>query len=215
MLSNDKQGDVADDLGVEHLAATLSVAREQAKELEKSVAELERRLRIARGTSDVQVEAGQAVAQAKKPKPEPKPDIRELARLALIRDPLSQQQLALTLHESPGKIAELMRSLRQEKLVSNIGSADSPRWIWRVGDQAEPAILRQVVRRLLSSGRSFTTRELAEATGARMGRVGGEVVAAQRDPAVNIVDLSPTSAGQWIILPPHARDARLQPKKKR
>lgn len=186
---------------LEHIEATLSLIAEQVKGLREPPAKLPR------GTRDVTEQAAVALATA----PEPEKTLRDRIRDELLRASLDPAELARSLKLPTEPIVEELRALAKEGLVANVGAEDFPMWSWRIGDDTPAKDLEVLVRRLITE-RPMTTRELTAATGARMTRVGGAIVAIQRSGA-NVLDLNPkTRAGRWFIVLPEARDARLKPK---
>ena len=189
---------------------------------------------LARGTGTHDEAAAEAVRRAKSPTPprgvkvvapvpapEPRPEpkkpltFRAKVEMALRSGSLDHQQLARTVDASAGRVSEMMKALRAENAVANVGTDVHPIWTWRIGNDTSTAELTEFVKRLLTE-RPFTTRELSEVTGATYSRCGGAVVALQRDPKTNIVDLGgPGNACRWFILHPDVRDAHLEPKKQK
>lgn len=190
-----------DDIGsedMEHIAAVLSTAREEAARLATDLDKLQERLAAAR-------EAGPApltryVAQ----------DARSAIEAALTRESLDTAQLARVIGEPVGKVGGLIKALRDAGKVHNVGSVEYPMWTWRIGDDTEAAELTAVVRRLISE-RPMTTRELITATGARASRVSGAVVSIQRG-AAKVLDLGSPRLARWFLVT-DGRDAHLAPKR--
>ena len=117
--------------------------------------------------------------------------------------------LAKALDAEPEEVEGVLHTLRKEGKIANIGLEYSPKWTAIVGDEIETSALNVLVLRLISE-RPMTVRELQVATGARLGRVGGAIVSAQRTAAV--IDVEPAQrAGRYYVIPEH-RDARLTPK---
>lgn len=186
----------ADD-GIEHIAAVLSTAREEAARLATDLTKLQSRLDAAR-------EAGtppQTRAETQ--------DARSAIEAALSKESMDVAQLARATGESVGRVGGLIRSLRDAGKVHNVGSADHPMWAWRIGDDTEARVLIERVRVLISE-RPMTTRELVSATGARPSRVSGALVAIQRG-TDKVLDLGSPRLGRWFLVP-EARVARLKPK---
>lgn len=137
-------------------------------------------------------------------------DLRGRIQAALTRESLDIQKLSKVVGESVERLNDVMRDLRAESRVYNVGLCESPQWTWRVGDDTDPGTLRATIRRLISE-RPMTTRELADATGARMSRVGGQLVELQRKE--KIVDLSPhTHTSRYLLVGDNLRDVSLAPK---
>ena len=118
--------------------------------------------------------------------------------------------LAKALETDPEEMEGVLHALAKEGRIANVGLVQSPRWSAIVGDSVSTQDLNVLVLRLISE-RPMTVKELAAATGARLGRVGGAIVAAQRTAAV--IDVEPTQrAGRYYVVPADARDARLPAK---
>lgn len=110
------------------------------------------------------------------PPPVHVPDALESALRAA---PASVPELARKLGESPARVNARVARLRKEGHLYNVGTVESPRWFWIVGDDATPAELRAAVHALITD-RPMTNAELLAATGARRGRVSGQIVDLQR-----------------------------------
>lgn len=118
----------------------------------------------------------------------PRPaDLRERLEQALTRESLDTPRLSKTLGESVDKVEALLKSLRAEGKVANVGMGDAPIWSWKIGNNTETGLLRKVVKRLISE-RGMYLRELVAATGAKESRVSGVLIELQR--IEKIVDLS-------------------------
>ncbi len=201
------------------IEANLAIVREQAKELEQQIAELESRVQIARGTGDVTTEAAAVVAQlatpspavvAPKPVKQPRLDLRSSVVVALKRESLTLPQLSKAVGSQTGPVAEVMKALRKENAVFNVGSAEYPIWTYRVGDKTTTTELIKQVRRLISE-RPMSTKELVLATDARMSRVGGCIVHLQRTEK-NLVNMGSPRRARWFLLSEHVTPSRLDPK---
>lgn len=145
------------------------------------------------------------------------PTLRERLEAALRTESLDIEKLARVLKTTPGKVAEILRPLKKVGQVANVGTEDHPIWTWRLGDQCTTAELIAWVRRMIAE-RPMTTRELADASGAKFTRVGGAVVAIQRAPGEGnkILDLDPLRhTKRWFLVTAQMRDARLQPKRRK
>lgn len=176
---------------IENIRATLAVAGER-------ISELEAELKLARGTKDIT-----------RPRP---PTLAEAAEAALRERVLSLPELAKAIDSPSGRVSTVLQGFRQAKKIYNLGTEESPRWTWRVGDAAPPEVLNALVRRLIND-QPLTTAELVAATGARPARVSGALVAIQRSGAP-VMNLATTSRARWFA-PEAALDARLPPKSKR
>lgn len=192
----------------EHAAAVLSVAGEQARALERTFAELASRL--ARGTSDV-TEAAKTASKPEISEDSRHVDLRTSVQALLRRESLSLSQVARATGEPSARVSAVLRQLRQEKLVHNVGGAEHPIWSLRIGDHTTTTELGALVRRLVSE-RPMTTRELTDATGARMSRVGGCLVHLQRTDR-QLVNLGTPRQARWFLVSDRARTAHLEPKR--
>jgi hypothetical protein len=202
---------------IEHMAATLAVAREQARELERAVQQMEERLIRARGTGDVTYQAEEARRYAQDqdiqepPVREEKPvDLRGRVENALKRESLTVAQLSRTTGESVGPVSEMLKLMKQKDLVYNVGSAEYPLWTYRIGDQTSTSDLSRAVRRLISE-RPMTTRELVDATGARLSRVSGVMVALLRDKEHQILNMGHKRVARWFLVSDKAQVKLDQP----
>lgn len=170
----------------------LSADALRLEQLRREQADLEKKLRLARGTQDF-------------PRAEdaPLPDRMELV---LRSRPRSIEELARDLHEPVGKIAAALKPLR--KNLFNVGTEGAPAWFWIVGDEAPTDQLNTAVAALVKF-RPMRFPELMSATGARQGRVSGAIVAMQRDPKSRIVNLDTASRARWFIVPEGIQLSRL------
>lgn len=118
--------------------------------------------------------------------------------------------LAKALGADPEEVEGALHALSKAGRIANVGLPSSPRWTAVVGDGISTPALNSLVLRLIAVT-PMTVKELQVATGARLGRVGGAIVAAQRTSAV--IDVEPTQrAGRYYVVPADARDARLNAK---
>lgn len=194
----------------EQVAATLSTAVEQLKALWGTDHEPANQQGVvaprARGTADVSTQARAAVAAVAVVQP----TLRDRVQAQLQSAAMGTVGVAKAVREPPIKVSTVIREAARRGEVANIGTADMPVWVWRIGDETSAAELTTAVRRLISE-RPMTTRELSHATGARFTRVGGAIVAIQRS-GDRILDLGTGTAGRWFLITEQARDARLSPK---
>lgn len=174
----------------ELLAATLAVVVEQAQDLLR---------RLARGTREIPVQAPSAQPAAL--------TLRERICHALQKESLSIRDLAKELGEPLAAVSAEVKRLRQGRQVHNVGSEDYPVWNFKIGDGTTSNELRKHIERLISE-RPMTTAELADATGARIGRVGGQLGEIQYS-GKQVVDLGTPLARRWFLITERARDARL------
>jgi DNA-binding transcriptional regulator GbsR (MarR family) len=202
------------------ISTNLHIVKEQAKELEDMIHQLEDQLKHARGTGDVAEQARAAVAAAEarptpvKPVPQPRPQRRldpksEVAKV-LRGNSFNTAQIAKATGLSIGKSAEALRALKAERKVANVGSEDFPRWTYRIGDETSAQELNAEVKRLIED-RPMTTQELIETTGARLARVSGALIALQRTEK-QLLNLGTQRRAKWFLVSDRVTLARLPPK---
>ncbi len=194
---NDKKSESDYTGEFEATAAVLSSLREQVEELEK-------KLRLARGTGDVWVEATAAVASL------PPATVEELVERLLRRDIMTTAALSRAIGVPVTRVQEAIRQKRPQ--VHNLGSPDQARWSWRIGDKASTAEVNALVERLISDS-PMTFREICQASGVREGLVQGALVEIRRA-RKDILNLGTPNRGRWFI-PAHARPAHLPPKNRK
>lgn len=202
---------------IEQIEQTLQIARQQAKDLERAVQEMEERVRLARGTQDLTEKvAAVATPPAKKPeKPAtpPKPQtLRQRIEAQLRRESMSVSQLARTLVAPQTQVTDVVEGLRKEGKLYNVGSAEYPMWTYRIGDHTPTSEVNRLVRRLIAE-RPMSLRELVDATGARLSRVSGAIVHLQRTEK-QMLNLGVRRAARWFLVTDKAQVTRLPPKGK-
>lgn len=170
--------------------------------------------KVARGTRDISPQARAAVTSVAAEVAPVEVDLRGRIEAALRAESMEPARLARAVGESPAKVAEMLRVLRREDHVWNVGGAERPVWTWRIGPAAETKVLRATIERLISE-RPLTTAELTAATGATMSRVNGVMVEIQRDVTKRIMNLGEGHTYRWLLLTERAKDARLAPKRPR
>lgn len=182
----------------QNLVATLTMSLKRASAIEASAAmsakrsaelevearkereDLERALKLARGTGDVREQAAAAVAMVKgngKGKVTLQTQIEQALRGE--HAPMSMTALAKEIGVGVGKVAACMRELKRKGCVYNLGTEDHPCWIWVVGDKTATRELNDHVARLITYT-PMTFAQLLAATGARRGRVSGALVEVQK-----------------------------------
>lgn len=210
---------------IDTIIANLHIVREQAKELEHEVDQLEGRLRVARGTGDVTKEAAQAtattvaaaaipamiavtqripVAQLHIPRPQTQ------VERAIRGQSLNVAQISKATGLAAGKVSDRIKQLRQDRRVANTGSEDFPRWTLRIGDSTSTQQLTAEVKRLVIE-RPMTTQELVEITGARMSRVSGSLIHLQRTED-RLLNLGTARRAKWFLVSAGVTMAKLAPK---
>lgn len=125
--------------------------------------------------------------------------IFELIELALTRESLQPVQLAKTIGETLERTQDALRSLRAEHRIFNVGMGDDPKWTWKVGNNTDTPTLRNAIARLISE-RAMTARDITNATGSTMSRVGGVLVDIGRMPGVVLKDVSEGTRTKCYLL---------------
>lgn len=177
--SQTSDGDLQTTLETAH-ARTLKIETEARAER----LDLERAIRLARGTRDVARIA-----------PVPRADLASRLE-SLLRGPLAPValvDLARELGEPASKVSAELRRMRNARcptrsledapdarLVHNHGTDYEPRWAWVIGDQTSTSELSAAVEKMITA-RPYTFAELTLATGARRGRLSGVLVKFQRE----------------------------------
>lgn len=162
------------------------------------------RARLAKGTRE---DLGPIAAQVVKSSPLPDRIVAYLKG-----NTADAKKISKTLGEPVGEVESVLIALRMKHKLFNLGTDEHQIWSFIPGDDIATRDLNNLVVRLLQE-RPFSTKELAEATGARLTRVGGAVIQAQR--TQDVVDMRPPMpgngrAGRYFIMPPHARSAKLR-----
>lgn len=204
------------DKDIKTITANLHILREQTKELEDMIHKLEDQFRHARGTGDVYEQAKAATTLAEvKPvfKREPRQrhqDPKNEVVNALRGVSLSINQVSKATGISVSRVADVIRALRVEHKIANVGSEDFPKWTYRIGDSAPPHELNSEVKRLIQE-RPMSTQELIEITGARLTRVSGALVALQRSEN-QLLNLGSQRRARWFLVGDNVVLAKLPPK---
>lgn len=187
---------------VEQLQAAMNQLQEQLNLLLQGK-------RMARGTSDLTRQSKEAAALVAEPPPE---DPLETKIENLIkRESLSVRQISKTLATSQQEVEKALLTLRRGRKVWNVGSTEFPLWTFRIGDRTGLPELISLVRRLISEGPK-STAELSKATGARVTRVDGAIVAIRREKDVQIFNMGEARSAKWFLLSGKAAPARLEDK---
>ena len=210
------QEEVAGEL--EHVQATLAETKERADLLRAEVAALEERLRIARGTGELEKEAREAreiAAAAQLPPPVParaptpiKPSLAQLIEMVLKTRVATTEDLSRETGFAKERVLAEIKKLRRS--IADVGSAERARWTWRLGNDVPPQELRALVERLITC-QPMEFRELLAATGSRPGLIQGHLIELRK--VREVVDLGSPGRARWFIVPPGARDARIQPRR--
>jgi hypothetical protein len=160
-------------------------AAEIAAEAHQERLELERVLKLARGTGDLHEKAAAAVALARgtdksKPLARPQTLVQQIEQ-ALRGEgaPMSIAALAKDIDVTIDRVTACMRELKKAGRIYNMGTEDHPCWIWIIGDATPTRELNDHVARLITY-QPMTFAQLLAATGARRGRVSGALVEVQK-----------------------------------
>lgn len=179
--------DLQASLGAAHARAIKIEAEARAERLE-----LERAIKLARGTSDVTEVARAVVRQAALEGAE---SVSKRIERVLRSEgaPLSLVDLIQEVDAPAGVVQKELQRLRSIKCptrstedapnacqVYNHGTDFEPRWAWVIGDEAPTAELSAAVEKMIAA-RPYTFAELTLATGARRGRLSGVLVRFQRE----------------------------------
>lgn len=204
-----------EDKAIETIIANIHIVRDQARELELQVEQLENRLNLARGTGDVTAKAQQALQMVADEEREPKkratPEaVKERVESILREHSLNAAHIAKEAAHSLNKITEVLKELRKEKKIANVGTADFPVWTLRIGDHTSTKELIKMVRRLITE-RPLSTPELAVVTGARMSRVSGALVHLQRTED-NLLNLGTPRRARWLLVGDNVVRAKISSK---
>lgn len=150
----------------------------------------------------------------------PPKTLRERIQEALVRESMDLMQLSREVHADRAKVQRMLHELREQRHVYNVGFEDSPVWTWKIGDEADGALLKQVLVKLISE-RPMYLVDLVRATGVSEKRISGKLVDIRRYPpdGLRVVDMSPLSgykphgrAKAYFLAPKELRDMSLQPK---
>jgi predicted Rossmann fold nucleotide-binding protein DprA/Smf involved in DNA uptake len=144
------------------------------------------------------------------PVPEKPLDIKDQIAAALTRESLNTQQLAKTIGETVEHTSDLIKVLRAEGKIYNIGYEDSAIWTWKLNNDVDSDTLHRVVKRLISE-RPMWSRDIVRATGVREARVQTALIELQR--THKVIDLSGGGhAKKYFLIGENAFDASLPPK---
>lgn len=184
-------------------AALEQLSAEQSQIAER-IAEL-RTLALARGTNDVTAAARAAVATlAATPANDPR-TLQDRVEHAIARRALSTAELCREVRAPAGPVTLCLKRLRTAKRVYNLGTDDVPRWILRVGPDAEHRVLAGVVEAAIRE-RPLWLQELVAVTGeTNRNRISGilaKMTVREVEPAVN---LGTATKGRWFLPYPSAR----------
>lgn len=199
-MSNDNHDNRGDqDQDAEGELPSLDNISERLEETKRHMADLERQLKMARGTKKLDAD--------KFPK-----TLDQLIEDTLRKRLATLDEVAREVNGPVGKVAEALTNMKKQGKVHNVGSEERQVWTWRPGDMVPASELEVYVRRLIG-WTPLTLVELIAATGARNSRVSGAIVAIQRS-GDQVVDVMGTGArSRWFLMTPsNTRDARLDPK---
>ena len=137
-------------------------------------------------------------------------NISDRIRTTLLSISMDVTQLSEAIDAPPAELQAELKRLATSGRVHNLGSAEYPIWTGRIGEQISEGELVEAMTRLLAE-QPMTTRDLADATGADLRRVGLAIRAIRRGPdRARLFDLGVDGdAARWFLLPRGARPARL------
>ena len=171
--------------------ASLHNAKEKLAKMQQETQELEKQLKLARGTRDWTKE--KTLDQK----------VEEILRNQVC----TIRELGKLTGGSEDKIAKLVSSLGPTK-VSNIGTIYQPRYTWKIGNEATAKERSAIILRLIQEV-PLTTAELIEVTGIRLAFVSAALVEHQRNPDVRIVNVGGKWRHRWFVLGEGVKDAHL------
>lgn len=180
---------------------------ERVKALRKEAEELEKKVKLAKGTGDVQEQAQEAVRLATATRPA---TLVEQIETHLRQKFMSPEELSRAIGVSTDKVVAAVKTVKTK--VHNLGTRDRPRWTWKLDNAAEPKDLRALVERLISYA-PMEFRQIVEATGVRDGLIQGHMVEIRK--LHDVFDMGTPGRARWFMMPPNARNARLQVKKRK
>lgn len=153
---------------------------------------------LARGTRDVTDTAEVAVTNAR---------LTDRVEAALRAHPLALEELVAETKAAAGKVASVLRALRSEHKICNLGTEDSPVWFWRVGDKAQaPEIIRAVEQALRI--RPMALRELGQSLGvSNRNRLSSAMVylqirARNGELKGSVLNVGNERVARWFVAPP-------------
>ncbi len=167
---------------------------EAFKLLEKIHAELKPR---AVGTGDVTAAAAEAVA-SERPVPPPVLSLDDRIVRALKVGIFTLEELAREVHASAGPVGEVLKRLRAENRIINLGNDARPRWAWLVGDETSFEELKRTIVKFIAD-RPMYLQDLLHATGARRNRVSGVLSKMHRD-GEPVLNLGTPARGRWFMI---------------
>lgn len=197
------------------IAAELEGARNNLSVATEQINSLEKKLELARGTSDV-AEQARAARGTTQSTPAPRPTVAQAIEAALRARTLDLRELSIAIGAATSAVVPILNDLRRAKKVWNVGTAAAARWSWRIGETEPTKVVRDTVRRLITE-QPMTTAELVAATGVRAARISGIMVDLQRTEP-GILDLAGPEhphKKRWFLVPAGAASARLPPKVRR
>lgn len=158
--------------------------------------------RMARGSMDVSADAAEAarIVESKAPAPVTltAPLTTEERLEAALRGKIATlTDLGKSLRLPMKTLAGALEKLRKAGRAANIGSEIEPRWTLIVGDECSADELRVAVS-LLISDRPMTFKELLAWTGARRGRISGQIVDLQRT-GRPVVNMGTERRARWFL----------------
>jgi hypothetical protein len=178
------------------LEATLRTIETQIAGQAKALSAI--RTVLARGTGDHTEAAETATAAVR---------LTDRVEEVLRSGPRSLEELALDLEAPAGKIAGVLRALRSERRICNLGTEDQPIWFWRVGDKATAQEIQRAAEQALRI-RPMTLRELCATLDitnrnrASSALVYMQIRAADGDLKGSVLNVGNERIARWFVAPP-------------
>lgn len=142
---------------------------------------------LAKGTDDLTAAAARAT-------------LPDRVEAALQFRPHAIDSLCREVRAPAGPVSAILKRLRAAKKIANVGTGEHPAWFWIVTDDATPDQLHDAVTALIRF-RPMTFAELTEYTGARRGRVSGQLVQFERAEVEGFVKVGDPMRWHYSLAP--------------
>lgn len=194
--TNTNVGDAAIAKAIQEIAAKASAAIE----------ELHQHALLAKGSRDVTQQAREAQASVH----DQLDTLQEKIKRALLLRSHSPKQLMKVIKAKREELEKALTVLAGARQIFNVGFAESPLWVWRIGDKTSTPELGRMVQ-LLISERPMTRQQLVDVTGANVKRIDGVLVEIRRGPlGQRVANLTPsTHATTYFLFPEGMKPAPL------